>query len=139
MCSVGEYMLDGVCEPCEEGFYQDEQGQTSCKPCPLGQTTHIAGVMSLAECTGTYLECDFGLRCMSKPPCFSTIFYKGKQVLWHHFCFHGRGRPSGGGGSILKRKLGQEDMSHTKMIVDLFLVFELCPFDFFSRICFRLA
>ena len=45
-------MLDDVCEPCELGFYQDELGQTSCKPCPLGQTTHIPGTSSLAGCIG---------------------------------------------------------------------------------------
>ena len=45
-------MLDGVCEPCELGFYQDELGQTSCKPCPLGQTTHLTGTSSLTGCTG---------------------------------------------------------------------------------------
>ena len=52
VCSAGEFMLDDVCEPCELGFYQDELGQTSCKPCPLGQTTHMEGTDSLAGCIG---------------------------------------------------------------------------------------
>ena len=45
-------MLDGVCEPCDAGFYQDEEGQTSCKPCPLGQSTHESGASSERYCTG---------------------------------------------------------------------------------------
>ena len=52
LCTAGEYMLDGVCEPCEAGFYQDEEGQTSCKPCPLGQSTQDSGASSERFCTG---------------------------------------------------------------------------------------
>lgn len=37
-CPAGYFELGGTCSACAESSWQDETGQTDCKPCPEGQT-----------------------------------------------------------------------------------------------------
>ncbi|KAL5020776.1 hypothetical protein ScPMuIL_002141, partial [Solemya velum] len=49
MCTPGQYSEDGTCEICPGGTYQDECGQTTCKPCPDGETS-FPGSDSIEDC-----------------------------------------------------------------------------------------
>ena len=49
-CAPGNYLSSSTCAPCEFDHFQDQQGQTSCKPCPNGSTTNGSGARSLEEC-----------------------------------------------------------------------------------------
>ena len=40
------------CVSCPIGYYQDEQGLTTCKQCPSGYTTLTSGAKMLYECLG---------------------------------------------------------------------------------------
>ena len=47
------------CAICPIGYYQDQQGQTSCKMCPTGYTTLTTGVRLREGCTGKCLPGTF--------------------------------------------------------------------------------
>ncbi|XP_067681709.1 sushi, von Willebrand factor type A, EGF and pentraxin domain-containing protein 1-like [Haliotis asinina] len=49
-CGPGTYLLNGLCETCDKGRYQDEAGQTYCKACTSGKTTLGRGAVVLNEC-----------------------------------------------------------------------------------------
>ncbi|XP_017574246.1 sushi, von Willebrand factor type A, EGF and pentraxin domain-containing protein 1 isoform X1 [Pygocentrus nattereri] len=51
-CPVGTYFSVeyAECESCWRGSYQDEEGQTECKPCPDGYSTPYLHSRSVAEC-----------------------------------------------------------------------------------------
>ncbi|XP_052771330.1 uncharacterized protein LOC128210977 isoform X5 [Mya arenaria] len=49
-CSPGHYALDGSCEKCELGFYQDQPGARACIPCPLGNITLSPAATSIRQC-----------------------------------------------------------------------------------------
>lgn len=57
-CRPGHYSSNGFdlpaslhgCSLCQKGTYQDAYGQTSCKPCPAGQTTVRKGTHSAIDC-----------------------------------------------------------------------------------------
>ncbi|XP_053388608.1 sushi, von Willebrand factor type A, EGF and pentraxin domain-containing protein 1-like [Mercenaria mercenaria] len=53
ICEPGYYLLNTECEVCEVGFYQDQPGSTSCKPCPLGHTTQSSPATSIDHCDFT--------------------------------------------------------------------------------------
>ena len=38
------------CVECAVGYYQDEQGKSTCKPCPVGHTTLTTGVRLIEGC-----------------------------------------------------------------------------------------
>ncbi|KAI0213908.1 hypothetical protein LSAT2_001007 [Lamellibrachia satsuma] len=40
------------CQPCERGFYQDEEAQFVCKPCPVTKSTAGTGSTSQSQCIG---------------------------------------------------------------------------------------
>uniref|UniRef100_T1IZH1 Sushi, von Willebrand factor type A, EGF and pentraxin domain-containing protein 1 n=1 Tax=Strigamia maritima TaxID=126957 RepID=T1IZH1_STRMM len=58
-CGPGTYSKTGLeqCTACAKGFYQDLQGQTSCKPCHLNTSTWITGAESAKYCQA---ECQPG-------------------------------------------------------------------------------
>ncbi|KAK2180165.1 hypothetical protein NP493_454g00003 [Ridgeia piscesae] len=51
-CSVGQYydLTTSRCQPCVKGFYQDEEAQFTCKPCPVTKSTDGTGSISQAQC-----------------------------------------------------------------------------------------
>ncbi|KAK2159046.1 hypothetical protein NP493_1752g00003 [Ridgeia piscesae] len=51
-CSVGQYydLTTSRCQPCVKGFYQDEEAQFTCKPCPVTKSTDGTGSTSQAQC-----------------------------------------------------------------------------------------
>ncbi|XP_077984887.1 uncharacterized protein LOC144439473 [Glandiceps talaboti] len=55
-CGIGTFFTwlaewsDPRCYACLEGYYQDEQGQEQCKPCPDGMTSHGRGATSISDC-----------------------------------------------------------------------------------------
>ena len=48
---VTQYIVQ-KCVSCPIGYYQDEQGLTTCKQCPSGHTTLASGARMLEECLG---------------------------------------------------------------------------------------
>ncbi|KAL4240085.1 Coagulation factor 5/8 C-terminal domain [Mactra antiquata] len=50
VCDKGMYELDGSCEPCDIGFYQDQSGSTNCIPCPHGHTTQQSASTASNDC-----------------------------------------------------------------------------------------
>ncbi|VDN08560.1 unnamed protein product [Thelazia callipaeda] len=54
-CEQGHYLNPYIkqCVNCSYGYYQDEIGANSCKPCPAGTTTRIAGATSIETCVST--------------------------------------------------------------------------------------
>ena len=55
-CEKGEYLnhTSGICTVCGVGYYQDEPGKTSCKPCNNGQTTENKGATTYTDCICMY-------------------------------------------------------------------------------------
>ncbi len=53
-CAEGTYYsnTDYDCVPCDYGYYQDEQDQSECKPCPGDKSTYITGAVSEEQCKG---------------------------------------------------------------------------------------
>lgn len=51
-CPSGTYYLQGLCEVCPIGTYQDEMGKTYCKTCPSGYTTQFVASQSSTACSG---------------------------------------------------------------------------------------
>ncbi|XP_065883706.1 uncharacterized protein [Dysidea avara] len=49
-CAPGSYLSSSTCTPCEFDHFQDQQGQTSCKPCPTGSRTNDIGTRTPEEC-----------------------------------------------------------------------------------------
>jgi len=45
-CPLGSFCLNATSEKCKPGYYQDETGQTSCKPAPINTYTNINGATS---------------------------------------------------------------------------------------------
>ncbi|KAL3870955.1 hypothetical protein ACJMK2_038980 [Sinanodonta woodiana] len=50
-CGEGSYLSDGYCKLCGYGFYQDLQGQSSCRACPKHWTTGGKGSTSEEDCS----------------------------------------------------------------------------------------
>ncbi|XP_071482927.1 sushi, von Willebrand factor type A, EGF and pentraxin domain-containing protein 1-like [Diadema antillarum] len=50
-CPRGFYSAGSECMPCAQGFYQDKPAQTSCEPCPPGQSTSRTGSKTMDSCT----------------------------------------------------------------------------------------
>lgn len=42
------------CELCPIGFYNDQERQTNCTPCPWGQTTQDPGAKYISQCYSMY-------------------------------------------------------------------------------------
>ncbi|XP_071324918.1 thyroglobulin isoform X1 [Trachinotus anak] len=89
ICPAGSFSREGVCLPCPQGTYQDEEGRDFCNRCPTGSSP--AGASSVSQCV---TECQRrGLRCsdrgdfLSAQPdflsgrwrCFSS---KGTELEW---------------------------------------------------------
>ncbi|CAH1248690.1 CSMD2 [Branchiostoma lanceolatum] len=71
-CGPGTYhdTLDGFCRACEYASYQDESGQTKCKPCPDETTTEGAGSKNISDCK-VFDDCN----CGSNPCILSATGY----------------------------------------------------------------
>lgn len=77
-CAKGHYIdrTKKICRKCQPNFYQDEESQTSCKPCPQNpQNAGVYGAASEEECSGNFL-------CKKK-----ELF-----LLWNGFSFTEQGR-----------------------------------------------
>ena len=46
-----------TCIDCDVGFYSDEGGNQTCKPCPPFHATETNGTTSLGQCNRKYLRC----------------------------------------------------------------------------------
>ncbi|KAL3870926.1 hypothetical protein ACJMK2_038954 [Sinanodonta woodiana] len=58
-CGEGSYLSDGYCKLCGYGFYQDMQGQSSCRACPKHWTTGGKGSTTyIIPCFGLTAEND---------------------------------------------------------------------------------
>uniref|UniRef100_A0A8R1HYY8 Sushi, von Willebrand factor type A, EGF and pentraxin domain-containing protein 1 n=1 Tax=Caenorhabditis japonica TaxID=281687 RepID=A0A8R1HYY8_CAEJA len=57
-CPSGSVYVNNTCALCPRGSYQDESGQTACKPCPDGTYTLDEGSQSVGSCLTT---CGYGL------------------------------------------------------------------------------
>lgn len=57
-CSAGNYRDVGTnkCKPCDKGYYQPDQWQTSCIQCPTDKTTATTGSISQSMC-----QCEYGV------------------------------------------------------------------------------
>ncbi|XP_067686009.1 sushi, von Willebrand factor type A, EGF and pentraxin domain-containing protein 1-like [Haliotis asinina] len=49
-CAPGTFFSAKMCHSCSQGFYQDQEGQMDCKPCPGFSTTSLIGASSQASC-----------------------------------------------------------------------------------------
>ena len=47
------------CTLCEQGYYQDEKYQTSCKKCPKEKNTDSPGAKLLSDCNCKYNQSSF--------------------------------------------------------------------------------
>uniref|UniRef100_K1RC33 Fibropellin-1 n=1 Tax=Magallana gigas TaxID=29159 RepID=K1RC33_MAGGI len=58
-CAMGSFhnQTSSTCELCPIGFYNDQERQTNCIPCPLGQTTQDPGAKYISQC---YSVCPAG-------------------------------------------------------------------------------
>nr|XP_034311592.1 uncharacterized protein LOC105327443 isoform X11 [Crassostrea gigas] len=58
-CAMGSFhnQTSSTCELCPIGFYNDQERQTNCIPCPLGQTTQDPGAKYISQC---YTVCPAG-------------------------------------------------------------------------------
>ena len=51
VCAPGQHLSSsGNCVLCPIGFYQDREGQTSCKSCPPNTKTLSIGAMAISSC-----------------------------------------------------------------------------------------
>ncbi|KAL5015782.1 hypothetical protein ScPMuIL_005371 [Solemya velum] len=78
MCPSGQYSEDGTCENCPGGTYQDECGQTTCKPCPDGETSFI-GSDSIYDCFNCADEYGGGWKTLNVTISPSCYFFCGKE------------------------------------------------------------
>ena len=53
-CPSGTHSSAGECILCLQGTFQEENGQSTCKQCPKGQTTKYEGSQSPSDCIGIY-------------------------------------------------------------------------------------
>ncbi|XP_071080206.1 sushi, von Willebrand factor type A, EGF and pentraxin domain-containing protein 1-like [Haliotis cracherodii] len=60
-CGPGTYLLNGLCETCDKGRYQDATGQTYCKACTSGKTTLGRGAVDVNECNVDVKGSDWNL------------------------------------------------------------------------------
>ncbi|XP_056020419.1 serine-rich adhesin for platelets-like isoform X3 [Ostrea edulis] len=51
VCPPGTHAQSNSCSLCPSGSYQDEDGQTSCKPCPEGLTSPTEGSQNISDCS----------------------------------------------------------------------------------------
>jgi len=73
-CSKGYYKKEGdaTCSQCQYSYYTDEEGQASCKQCPIGTVNlDILGSTTVKDCkpcpVGTYWTNDGAIRCIQCP------------------------------------------------------------------------
>lgn len=61
-CNAGKYESNGICNECLESFYQDEEGQTTCKSCPDAKWSEPGSTSESEDCfeTGTLTTYTFG-------------------------------------------------------------------------------
>nr|XP_022288701.1 sushi, von Willebrand factor type A, EGF and pentraxin domain-containing protein 1-like isoform X2 [Crassostrea virginica] len=55
-CPSGTHSSAGECILCLKGTYQEENGQSTCKQCPKGQTTKYEGSQSPSDCIETSIK-----------------------------------------------------------------------------------
>ena len=57
-CPIGKYSDadTGECEYCAVGFYQNEEGMSSCHECPDDLTTRDVGATSADQCLGQCIK-----------------------------------------------------------------------------------
>ena len=64
-CSIGTYSKygDGVCKPCEPGYFTMQNGSASCDPCPAGYMCKVPNRNPELCPIGTYSSCIAQDRC----------------------------------------------------------------------------
>lgn len=53
-CPVGTFHSGSDCELCPVASYQNQEGQTSCKECPNGDSTKSRGSFSMEQCESIF-------------------------------------------------------------------------------------
>jgi len=59
LCPAGTHLSGSDCVPCEEGTYNDRDGQESCTACPDSKSSSPAGSDNFDQCTLMTNKCRF--------------------------------------------------------------------------------
>jgi hypothetical protein len=78
-CKKGEYGQEGNCYKCRAGSYQDEEGQTVCKPCTEGSYSKAKGSTSCTKCKIGYHQNLSGQTSCNKCP--GEALFKGNGAV----------------------------------------------------------
>uniref|UniRef100_A0A8K9UJM1 Thyroglobulin n=1 Tax=Oncorhynchus mykiss TaxID=8022 RepID=A0A8K9UJM1_ONCMY len=89
VCPAGMFSSGGVCSPCPQGSYQDQEGSDFCTMCPKGTSTNGASTAThcLTECQRSGLRCSEGGDVLSAQQDIQTrrwrcVTSSGEQLEW---------------------------------------------------------
>ncbi|XP_042171184.1 thyroglobulin isoform X1 [Oncorhynchus tshawytscha] len=89
VCPAGMFSSGGVCSPCPQGSYQDQEGSDFCTMCPEGTSTNGASTATqcLTECQRSGLRCSEGGDFLSAQQDIQTrrwrcVTSSGEQLEW---------------------------------------------------------
>ncbi|XP_055780470.1 thyroglobulin-like [Salvelinus fontinalis] len=89
VCPAGMFSSGGVCSPCPQGSYQDQDGSDFCTKCPKGTSTNGASTAThcLTECQRNGLRCSEGGDFLSAQQDIQTrrwrcVTSSGEQLEW---------------------------------------------------------
>ncbi|KAL8561779.1 hypothetical protein ACOMHN_010713 [Nucella lapillus] len=92
-CSAGYSFSNQKCEPCGLNTYQDQSGQSQCRPCPAGLETAQTGATSrdlcLDKCVKYQNTCDVNAKCIegdTNITCVCNSGYVGNGSTCTHIC-----------------------------------------------------
>ncbi|KAK7506491.1 hypothetical protein BaRGS_00001966, partial [Batillaria attramentaria] len=85
-CSMGREDRDGVCVPCDIGFYKNMTGAFTCAPCPTGTRTAGNGSLDITECTIAACEPGFYL-VVGNNTCAPCSYGQYQPQYWQDSCF----------------------------------------------------
>ncbi|KAK3591334.1 hypothetical protein CHS0354_028441 [Potamilus streckersoni] len=87
LCPPGQHYLNGICQPCEIGYYKSGTNADRCQPCSVGFITLTRGSISSTDCSipaclaGQYL-----LTSTSILECRSCPFGTYQNATWQREC-----------------------------------------------------
>ncbi|XP_045064250.1 thyroglobulin-like [Coregonus clupeaformis] len=89
VCPAGTFSSGGVCSPCPQGSYQDQEGTDFCTMCPKGTSANGASTAThcLTECQRSGLRCSEGGDFLSAQQDIQTkrwrcVTSSGEQLEW---------------------------------------------------------
>ena len=85
-CSLGSFYEDGKCKPCDEGTYQDGEGQSTCKLCRSSNRNGSSAIY-LTQCKGKQWIKDCEDKVYMTPIQFYTTMTQREErkCTWHRF------------------------------------------------------